>query len=203
MRIGIIGGTFNPIHYGHLLIAEEVRSRKGLDRITFIPAALPPHKEEEEIIDIRHRYRMVVLATSSNYHFVVSDLEMKRKGTSYTVDTLEELSRLCPEDEFYFIIGSDAFSEIDTWKEAERLMTLCRFIVVDRNHYLAKELSPDMTRKIETVQCLSLNISASDIRRRIREGSSIKYLLPQKVEEYIYQHKLYIPCRDKIEEVRS
>ena len=192
MRTGIMGGTFNPIHYGHLLIAEEVHRIKGLDRIMFIPAASPPHREGKGIISSDHRYRMVGLAISSNNHFIASDLEMKRPGLSYTVDTIEELSRSYPGDEFFFIMGSDAFAEIDTWKEAERLITLCRIIVVQRKDHSLKELKDEWKGKIDIVHCLSLNISASEIRRRIRERSPIKYLLPEKVEEYIYQHKLYV-----------
>jgi nicotinate-nucleotide adenylyltransferase len=196
VKTGIMGGTFNPIHYGHLLIAEEVRHIKGLDRIVFIPAAHPPHKREEGMIDIRHRYQMAVLATSSNPHFAVSDLEMKRPGPSYTVDTVEELSALCPREELYFIMGSDAFSEIDSWREVGRLMTLCRFIVVDRKDRPLKSLKPEMMGRVDIVWCLSLNISASDIRMRIREGKPVKYLLPEKVEEYIHRHKLYVSSHE-------
>ncbi|MFQ6111071.1 MAG: nicotinate-nucleotide adenylyltransferase [Nitrospinota bacterium] len=136
MRVGIMGGTFNPIHYGHLLSAEEVRERFKLEKVIFIPLSLPPHKGAHDVIDARHRLEMVRRAVASNPRFEVSTVEIDRGGISYTVDTLEELRRRSsPETEFFFIMGADSFLEISTWKDVPRLFQLCNFIVTVRDGF--------------------------------------------------------------------
>ena len=215
-RLGIIGGTFNPIHYGHLAAAEEVRDRLKLDRILFIPSFLPPHKQEEDMPSAVQRLEMVRLAVSGNNHFKVSDIEVKRGGKSYTIDTIEALLLQHPGTELYFITGLDSFLDIQTWKDWERLLTLCFFVVLSRPGYsfadlarivFMKESAPDLAAldRQETAQVtmksdnlkvylerISLyDISSTDIRTRLRQARTIKYHLPEAVEHYIIENKLY------------
>ncbi len=215
-RIGILGGTFNPIHYGHLAAAEEVWSRLELDQVLFVPSFLPPHKKNEVIPSAAQRQEMVVLAIAGNPHFSLSDIEVKREGMSYSIDTVQELLHLHPSTDFYFITGLDSFLEIQTWKEWERLLSLCRFIVLSRPGYVfsdlasidfmstaAKELHAldqgALTRAVletgrSTVHLEQIplyDISSTDIRQRVRQGRTIKYLLPECVETYIIKNKLY------------
>ncbi len=216
-KIGILGGTFNPVHYGHLAAAEEVRNRLELDRVLFIPSNVPPHKQDENVPSALQRMEMVRLATSGNPYFEPSDLEIRRGGTSYTIDTVKALRQSYPGAELYFITGLDTFLEIQTWHEWAQLLTLCRFVVLSRPGYrfadLAKidflkssekELSRldqgDLLHAVITPQaymiCLEMiplyDISSTDIRRRVKEGLSIKYLLPEVVEIYIIKKRLYV-----------
>ncbi len=192
MRIGILGGTFDPIHRGHLLIAEGVREKFSLSRVIFVPAARPPHKMKEEISGAPHRYEMALLATEDNSNFSVSDLEMKRPGRSYTIETLKELKEKYQGAEIYFIVGRDSALEIFTWKDPERLLGLCRFISVQRpfSRELDK-LDRKYRERIEVLQVPTLSVSSTEIRQRVREGKSIRYLVTRCVEEYIYENKLY------------
>jgi nicotinate-nucleotide adenylyltransferase len=215
-RLGILGGTFNPIHYGHLAAAEEVRDRLKLDRILFIPSSLPPHKQEEDMPSAVQRLEMVRLAISGNNHFKVSDIEVRRGGKSYTVDTIEALLPLHPGAELFFITGLDSFLDIQTWKDWDRLLTLCSFVVLSRPGYsfvdlakivFMKEAGRDLAvlDRQETAQVavksgeikvylerISLyDISSTDIRTRIRQSQTIKYHLPESVEHYIIENKLY------------
>ncbi|MBA7491535.1 putative nicotinate-nucleotide adenylyltransferase [subsurface metagenome] len=192
MRIGILGGTFDPIHWGHLLIAEGVREKFALDRVYFIPAAWPPHKVKNKVTEAAHRYKMALLATQDNSHFSVSDLEMNRPGKSYTIETVKELKEKHEGAEIYFIIGLDSALEIFTWKDPEKLLGLCRFISVQRpfSEELEK-LDKKYRERIEVVEVPTLPISSTEIRERVRKGRSIKYLVPQSVEEYIYKNRLY------------
>ncbi len=215
-KLGILGGTFNPIHYGHLAAAEEVRDRLKLDRVLFIPSFHPPHKQEDDVPSAVHRMEMVRIATSGNAAFEPSDIEISRGGKSYTVDTIEALQKTYPEAELYFITGVDSFLDIQTWSRWERLLRLCTFVVLSRPGYrFADLLKIDFLRPAET-QMIELDrgqrmhveihagaftvylvmiplydISSTDIRRRIKEGISIKYLLPEMVETYIIKNKLY------------
>ena len=215
-KLGILGGTFNPIHYGHLAAAEEVRDRLKLDRVLFIPSYLPPHKLEEDLPSAAQRMEMVRLAISGNAHFEASDLEIKRGGTSYTIDTIKALRHTYPGADLYFITGLDTFLEIQTWHEWETLLTLCCFVVLPRPGHLftdmmkidfmrsaEKELMAldrgDMKRALirsgaftivlETVPLY--DISSTGIRERVKEGRSIKYHLPEAVEIYIMNKRLY------------
>lgn len=212
MRLGIFGGTFNPIHFGHLRAAEEVRYRAGLDKIIFMPAGIPPLKNEE-LVDAAHRYRMVRIATSSNPHFLVSDMEIRGKEISYTVNTVEKMKGLYPEDELFFILGTDAFLDMPNWYKPNLLIEMVDFILVTRPGYNLFEIfekSPfikkrDLAnldeevisltlysqRKVYVFKVTDINISSTEIRRLLREKKSIKYLLPETVEEYIYIHNLY------------
>jgi len=215
-RLGILGGTFNPIHYGHLAAAEEVRDRLQLDRVLFIPSYLPPHKLEEDVPSAAQRMEMVRLAISGNAHFEPSDLELKRGGTSYTVDTIKALRHTYPGAELYFITGLDTFLEIQTWHEWETLLTLCRFVVLSRpGYFFADMMKIDFMRSAEkelialdrgdmkhalirsgtftiVLETIPLyDISSTGIRERVKEGRSIKYHLPEAVEIYIMNKRLY------------
>jgi nicotinate-nucleotide adenylyltransferase len=215
-KLGIIGGTFNPVHYGHLAAAEEVRDRLKLDRVLFIPSALPPHKQEEDMPSAVQRLEMVRLAVTGNPHFKVSDIEVKRGGKSYTIDTIEALLPLHPGAEFYFVTGLDSFMDIETWKDWERLLSLCSFVVLSRPGYSFTELAKigfmaqseqelaSLDRR-ETEQAvvksdgskvflerISLyDVSSTDIRTRIHQSRTVKYHLPESVEHYIIENKLY------------
>ena len=198
-KIGIMGGTFNPIHYGHLFIAQTALDALELNKIIFIPAGIPPHKQQELILDSNHRINMINLATKSNPNFSVSDIEVKREATSYTIDTIRELKQLySKETEFYFITGTDAFVEIETWKEYEELLRIVKFVVVTRqvssSNLLDEKidfLTKEYRARITKIKIPTLDISSTDIRNRIKTKGSIKYLLPENVEKYILSNRLY------------
>jgi nicotinate-nucleotide adenylyltransferase len=200
-KLGIFGGTFNPIHIGHLIIAEAAREQYALQKVLFIPSAHPPHKQEHDIIPAHHRYQLVSLAVAGNPFFDVSDIEMKREGRSYSVETLKFLrqTETHPAD-YFFIVGADSVPELRTWKNVEELARLCTFLVVPRPDWqldrLASEdlgLPPWIVEQLLThvVSAPLIGISSTDIRHRVANGLSIKYLVPHPVEEYIVQHALY------------
>jgi len=197
MRIGVLGGTFDPIHIGHLVIAEEVRTELGLERVVFVPARLPPHKLDHVVSLVEHRLAMIELAIASNPHFAVSKVDIDRSGPSYTVDTIELLrDEWGGGVEIYFIMGSDSLLDILTWHNPQRLIRLCRFAVVSRPGYQVDldqldDLLPGVASRLQMLNAPELAISSTDIQRRVREGLSIKYQVPEAVEDYIYQHKLY------------
>lgn len=216
LKIGVMGGTFNPIHYGHLAAAEEIRDRLRIDRVLFIPSNIPPHKREDDMPTPAHRLEMVRLAVSPNPRFDVSDIEIRRGGRSYTIDTITELRRVYPDADLYFITGLDSFLDIQTWKEWERLLSLCWFVVLSRPGYRFSDLGRlgfmhgserDLLsldrgvinhldiRREDIAICLDriplYDISSTDIRRRVREGRTVKYLLPEAVETYIIENRLY------------
>lgn len=197
MRVGVLGGTFDPIHIGHLVAAEEVRAQLGLDRAVFVPAGLPPHKLSNDISPVDHRLAMVKLAIASNPYFTVSRVDIDHFGPCYTVDTIELLrAELGPDIKLYFIMGSDSLADIITWHRPERLIRLCRLAVVERPGYRVdmEELErslPGITSRVHFVNSPQLDISSTDIQRRVRQGLPIKYQVPEVVENYIYEHGLY------------
>ena len=198
MRIGILGGTFDPIHLGHLLVAEESRIRLGLEQVLFVPAGRPWLKEGQPLTDARHRVRMVELAIASNPHFQVRRTEVDRPGLTYTVDTLEELRSELPSDaELVFILGLDAFESFHRWKEPERILELCRLVVISRPGYSEEARDELMARydghgdRIRLLTVRNVDFSATEIRRRAAEGISFRYHTPDKVEAYILEHGLY------------
>ena len=211
-RIGLIGGTFNPIHVGHLRSAAEVADAFGLERIVFIVSAVPPHKESKGIIDAGHRLEMVRRAVRGNPRFVASDLEIRRAGMSYTVDTLRYLrKRLGEAADIFFILGLDAFEEITTWREYREVFSLSHFIVTDRPLDTRKDPKPTLPRELGDIfsegerGCLvhasgkrlcfyditAIDISATAIRNLVREKKSIWYLVPDRVRRYIDDKGLY------------
>lgn len=187
-RIGVFGGTFNPIHNGHLIIAEAAIKSLKLDKIIFVPSYLPPHKKTSDIIEAEDRLNMVKLATRHNEDFEVSDLEIKRKGTSYTVDTIKELkSRFNDDDEFYFIIGSDSIPELKKWKDIDNLLKIIKFVAVNRPGYSFRGIPKEALR----IQIKGIEISSSNIRKLLKENKSIHSLVPEAAEQYIIKKRLY------------
>lgn len=197
-RIGIIGGTFDPIHNGHLLIAENSRKAFNLDKIIFMPAGIPPHKRDKDVSSNIHRYNMTLLAINNNDYFFLSPLELKKEGVSFTIDTIKYLNSIYKDTEIYFILGSDSLFQIDTWKNYKELLTLCNFIVAARPNYNNEKLKATVedlnglyNSSIHILEGPVLDISSSEIRERVRKGVSISYLVPESVEKYVYKHKLY------------
>jgi len=210
-KIGLFGGTFNPIHLGHLRGAEDIRESFGLDRVVFLPAAVPPHKVMKNVIDPFSRLEMVRLATAANPFFSVSDVELQRQGNSYSIDTLRTF-RERQADTFFFILGQDAFAEIETWKEYHELFSLCNFIVMVPAGFektpLDARLPAGLTSSFHYNQgervwlhqsghtlhfkeITFLDISSTRVRELLQNGKSVKYLVPPEVEAYIQAHGLY------------
>ena len=193
MKLGLMGGTFNPIHIGHLKIASKVLDIFNLAKVIFIPSGNPPHKNKGEIIDAAHRLKMIKLAINNYKKFEVSDIEIKRKGKSYTLDTIEQIKETYGiNTDIYFIAGADSALDLPNWKEPLKILSLAHFVAVERPEFSLEGLNEKYRKRIITVGGISINISSSDIRRRIREGKSIRFLVPRKVEEYIRENKLYI-----------
>jgi nicotinate-nucleotide adenylyltransferase len=190
-RLGILGGTFNPIHIAHLVVAEQVAEARRLDKVLFIPARIPPHKDSPDIAPAEDRCRMTVLATESNPCFEVSRTELDRSGRSFTKDTLRELRQSYPGTEFFYIVGSDAVAELSTWREPELVLKLAHFLVAMRPGHDLTRLEDRFRNSVEVVQVSGLDISSTEIRERVRKGLSIKYFVPEKVEQYIAQTGLY------------
>jgi len=204
-RVGILGGTFDPVHYGHLVIAEQVRETLQLDRVLFVPNALPPHKLDERVTPAADRIAMVELAIAGNPAFAVSRVEMERDGPSYTSDTLaalsDEAARQGVAREFYFILSTEALAGLHSWHQPERLLELARLAVVPRpgaplpdSAWLAANLpgGAASTQRVDCVATLPLAHSASDVRARAAAGHFIRYLVPPAVEAYIRDHRLYL-----------
>lgn len=200
-KTGILGGTFNPVHTGHLIIAENARREAGLDRVLFVPARTPPHKRDLPVTDANHRLEMLRLAIRGNSSFEVSAVELARPEVSYSVETVKLLKAEKPATEFYFIIGSDSLFELHLWREAERLVELCEFIVVGRPDHdigrvtakavgLSKAALEKLMRHV--IRLNPMGVSASEIRQRVAEGRSIRYLVPTTVQRYIEEHGLYV-----------
>ncbi len=208
-RVGLFGGTFNPIHLGHLRGAEEIREDFHLDEVTFLPSSVPPHKMKEKVISAKHRVEMVRKAVSGNPYFSVSDAEISRPGKSYSIETIRYLRETRP-DTFFFILGSDAFLEIETWREFQNLFSLCNFIVMIRPESqkktasLPQALVPNFRYSsgerawihvsgymLYFKEISFLDISSTKIRELIAEEKSVRYLIPPEVEAYIDEHDLY------------
>ncbi|HHT9124490.1 MAG TPA: nicotinate-nucleotide adenylyltransferase [Candidatus Brocadiia bacterium] len=201
VRLGILGGSFNPIHIGHLIVAEEVYRCHRLSKVLFVPLGYPPHKTPSDLADASHRYEMVKEAINGNPHFEISDIEIKRTGKSYTIDTVESILGLYKgRCELYLIMGDDTLQELPSWKDVKRLLTLCHFVTVNR-----QESMPDIGTRLAgilgdekvsemaqlRVEIPTIGISSTDIRARIKNGQGIKYLVPSCVEAYIMEKKLY------------
>ena len=197
MRIGIMGGTFDPIHLGHLAMAESVREIFELDEILFIPSARPPHKVEKNIAPEVHRLMMTYLATQSNEKFQVSPMEILRDGLSYTLDTMNQLEKKFGTNaELFFIIGADSMLDLPNWHKAKELVAKVHFIATTRpgveiNLDEVKNFFGEDAKNIRQVAVAGLEISSTDIRERVKNNKSIKYLVPESVEEYILKENLY------------
>jgi nicotinate-nucleotide adenylyltransferase len=212
MRVGLFGGSFNPIHFGHLRSAEEDREALNLDLVYFVPAASPPHKIEGELAPADHRLAMVRLATKGNRHFMASDVEIRRTGRSYSIETVKYfLATLRQPATLYLLMGADQFAELDTWKDCDELVSLCNVAVhtrlregeggpgkvslaaLNRFGYIQKEdhYAHASGHTLSFVATTVLPISATEIRRKIQRGQSINYLVPSDVVDYIQRHALY------------
>ena len=187
MKIGVLGGTFNPIHYGHLILGEQVSGQLKLDRVIYVPTFMPPHKSSKNVIKAQDRLNMIKLAVKGNDRFMVADVEICRKGKSYTVDTLREIKKQYPFAELFFICGSDLVAEIPTWKNVDEVYKLAKFVLAKRPGF-GKRLSGKSFLKISVAQ---VDISSSLIRDLVKRGSSIRYLTPDSVVRYIEKHRLY------------
>ena len=188
MRIGILGGTFNPIHIGHLILAEEAYFKLKLDKLVFVPAFMPPHKEVESPLRPEDRLRMVELAIEGNPAFEVSRFEIASKKRSYSIETLKEFRKLYGgAAELYFITGSDSLKDLFSWKNINDIFNISKFIVASRPGYPFK----DVPKEVETVVVTPIEVSSEDIRHRLKESRSIRYLVPENVRQYIIEHKLY------------
>jgi len=213
MKWGLLGGTFDPIHTGHLRCAEEILEIFDLNRIIFVPASKPPHKIHGDITSFHHREQMITLAIEGNPVFSFSDVEKRRENTSYSVETVEYILKKYMENlELYFILGQDAFHAIQTWKEWEKLLLLCNFVVMTRPGYENKGLEGILPASFSSRctydddvkgfrgptghviffrEVTFLDISSSDIRQRVKQGKSIKFLVPESIRHYIAKNSLY------------
>ena len=199
MKIGIMGGTFDPIHIGHLILATRAMEQKKLDEVWFIPTGVSYLKSNKKVSDAADRYEMVKLAIGNTPGLKVSDIEINRAGNTYTYETLEQLKQEYADDEFYFIFGADCLFTIENWKYPERIFAAANIITAVRNDVPLEEIKSKISfleemygAKIDLLKFDNLEISSSDIRSRIREGMSIKYIVPDSVIDYINDKKLYI-----------
>ncbi len=213
-KIGLFGGTFNPIHSGHIKAAVVVQRIFLLDKILFIPSFIPPHKESETIVSPDHRLKMVELAVRDTPAFVASSIEIEEKGTSYSILTLQKIKAIYPDAQFFFILGVDAFLDIDTWKDHERVLEQCKFVVISRKRYRLKDAKNVLDRKyeskmfdlcgVEKIQKKTANsykifllpfdaldVASTEIRGRLRRSQSITHMIPKAVADYIIDNHLY------------
>jgi len=198
-RVGILGGTFDPIHIGHLIIAEQIREEFQLDKVIFIPSGNPPHKKLQTVTDAEHRYNMVCEALKGNPYFEVSRIEIDRKGYTYTIDTLNDLKEQNQENaHMYYIIGADVLYDLLTWKDYTKVFEVCEFIAAlrpgkdrdgfrERIRYLEKNFSA----KIHEADISLIEVSSTMVRERVKQNRSVKYLVPEAVEDYIKRNRLY------------
>lgn len=189
-----MGGTFNPIHYGHIFVANYVMDYMNLDRIVFIPSGNPPHKNNEEVIDKNHRKKMVELAIKDNFKFYIDSIELEKEGYSYSYDTITYLKNNNPYDKFFYIIGQDAFLLIEQWYKYKKIINITHFLVVTRGMKLKARMQ-DIQKKhninMTFIDTPIIEISSTQIRKRVKEKKTIKYFVNEDVEKYILQNSLY------------
>ncbi|WP_054949125.1 nicotinate-nucleotide adenylyltransferase [Numidum massiliense] len=191
MRVGLMGGTFDPIHLGHLIAADHVQEQLDLDEVWFLLAAVPPHKSGQRITAPEHRLQMVRLAVSDHPHFRVCTIEFERRGRSYTVDTLTILRQRYPEHDFFFMIGGDMVQNLPNWHRVDDLVHLVEFVGMTRPGYARQPLPPPIAAAVQYAELRLVDISATDIRERVKEGRSIRYIVPDQVRNYIEEQQLY------------
>jgi nicotinate-nucleotide adenylyltransferase len=199
-RIGIFGGTFNPVHMGHLIMAQDALELFELNTVVFVPCACPPHKPARDLASAEHRMAMLTAALEGDLRFEVSDIEIQRGGVSYSIDTAREIKQQHPEADVFFIIGSDSLPELRSWKHIDQLLDVCRFVTIarpgtDMNDPNLQDPMPGDARSSALRELIRVghlvNISSTDIRYRIAEGMSIRYLVHPAVEMYITEHSLF------------
>lgn len=198
IKAGIMGGTFNPVHKAHIELARQAYEQLGLDKVIFIPSKNPPHKTNIEIASDEHRFNMLKLAISGNSHFELSDIELKREGITYTLDTVSKLKTANPDIEYYFIIGGDSFMNFLKWRKPEEIIKYCRIVAAGRAGYTKEQLDrqalnikQSLGTTVEFIDIPDMAISSEMIRRFISEGNAVSDCIPEKVYEYILKHKLY------------
>lgn len=199
MKIGVMGGTFDPIHIGHLISAEYARENIDLDRVIFMPSGLHPFKENDNITSSDIRVEMTSLAISENPYFEIATIGVNRKDTNYTIDDIRDLKERYPDDEIYFIIGTDIIDNIEKWKDFYKLTKLCTFILFNRWEGEKEKIDEKISElellydfKVKKIKSPVLEVSSTAIRNRISEGLSIKYMVPKTVEDYIIKHGIYL-----------
>jgi nicotinate-nucleotide adenylyltransferase len=206
-RVGILGGTFNPIHNGHMAIAEYVYEKVKLDKVLFIPSYIPPHKSEQNLLSAEHRWNMVKLAVKDHAHCDASAIELQRKGKSYTVDTLKALKTIYPKGtKLYFILGEDSLKSLHTWRKVEEVVMLAKFVAVRRKRTESSEsqsvfeklkksrLPENIQHKIQKIRMVDMpimDISSNTVRKRVAADKGVHFYLPYKVHHYILKHNLY------------
>ena len=195
-KLGVLGGTFDPVHLGHLIIAEEAADRLGLDVVVFVPARDPWRKERSDIASAADRMAMVRLATRDNPRFRVSEVDLKREGPSYSVDTLDDLREQEDDAQLYFLVGYDTLMDIPHWREPKRLMNLAHLVTVVRPGYaidfeVLERVMPGVRHNVTLLEIPEVGISSTEVRRRIAAGKSVRYWVPEPVAEYIRQRGLY------------
>lgn len=193
MKIGVFGGTFDPIHWGHLVLAEEARLAAGLDRILWLPAARPPHKADRSLAAWEHRVAMVRLATCETPEFEVSDLEGQAEGPRFSFETLEALVATRPEAELAFLLGSDSLLDLPGWRRPERILELARLVVLPRPGFALEAAPAALRDRVFMVDGVQVAISSTLVRARVATGAPLRYLVPAPVRAYIEQHGLYRP----------
>jgi len=197
-RVGVMGGTFDPIHHGHLVAASEVQDVFDLDEVIFVPTGAQPFKLDRGVTSAEHRYLMTVIATASNPRFTVSRVDIDRPGVTYTIDTLRDLHEQMPDDELFFITGADALASILTWRGADELFDLGKFVGVSRPgvDLRANDLSHLPSDKVTRLEIPALAISSTECRKRVAEGLPLWYLVPDGVVQYVAKRGLYTPAND-------
>ena len=190
-KLGIFGGTFDPIHLGHLILAEELKEELGLQKVIFVPSANPPHKGSSVLSEAKHRFMMTQIAIQDNPAFVLSDLELKREGKSYTIETINQFKELYPQSELYLLLGSDVLEELHLWKEPEKIFEQIKVVIAKRPGFDKMYPQNSYVKKSQVISIDGLNISSSRIRERVKAGKSVRYLVPPGVEEFIQAKNLY------------
>ncbi|MCI0460779.1 MAG: nicotinate-nucleotide adenylyltransferase [Gemmataceae bacterium] len=202
MRIGVFGGTFDPVHLGHLILAEQCREQGRLDQVWFVPAASPPHKQDQSLTSFAQRVEMLALALAGQPAFLINELERNRPGPSYTVHTLEEIRSSHPDAELFLPIGSDTLHDLHTWYQPARILEMATLLVTHRPGWdpvpaerlrEALHLPPEAPVRLQLVESPLIDIASRELRRRAAEGRSLRYLVPRAVEAYIHDKRLYRP----------
>lgn len=200
MRVGIFGGTFDPIHIGHLILAETCREACRLDKVLFVIAGEPPHKGKPRT-SAKHRVEMVELAIAGHDAFEASEIELDRPGPHYSYETLERLAEERPGDELFFLIGADSLADLPGWRKPERICELASLVVVNRpgtpDEVLSSYVPPEGSKPFHHVTMPDVGVASRDIRRRVAEGHSARYLVPRPVEVYFQEHRIYDPEKDR------
>lgn len=193
-KLCVYGGTFDPVHLGHLLLANYIKEELGVEKFMFIPTFLPPHKTDQQFSSFTHRYNMLKLALKDSGEFLISDIEYQRQGTSYSYLTIDQLRKeyVLSREDFYFLIGGDSLVELHQWREPEKILDNASVVVMNRPGSDFSSVSESFLNKVQILNTPLVEISSTDVRNRIKTGGSIKYMVPDSVEKYIHENGLYL-----------